>query len=237
MDLGWVLHADNQAKQVAVQETINLAGLQLPWRPVLAIVLTTLLITVDFYYDILNSILLHPTVELVLRYRAIDRIGLYLLIPLLTIVLIYRENPSDYGFTLGDWRTGLVLTALCWLIATPILYFASQTPAMRSYYAAFKQSPAGVISMAALDLFGWEFVFRGFLLFALLRVAGPSAVVLQAVPFALGHLGKPPLETLSTIFGGTLFGWVAWRTRSFLYPFLMHLYILSFTIFAVTLIR
>jgi membrane protease YdiL (CAAX protease family) len=29
---------------------------------------------------------------------------------------------------------------------------------------------------------------------------------------------------LSTIFGGFAFGWVAWRTRSYLYPMLIHWY-------------
>src|SRR3972149_3352041 len=72
-----------------------------------------------------------------------------------------------------------------------------------------------LIPPAALDLIGWEFFFRGFLLFGLMRLMGPTAVVAQAVPFALAHLGKPEAETLSPIFGGTLFAWVAWRRFSF----------------------
>ncbi len=54
--------------------------------------------------------------------------------------------------------------------------------------------------------------------------------MLQAVPFALAHLTKPPLETLSTIFGGIAFGWVAWRTRSFIYPFLIHWFVTTVVI-------
>ena len=38
----------------------------------------------------------------------------------------------------------------------------------------------------------------------------------------LAHLGKPAVETLTTVFGGYAFGWIAWRTRSFLYPVLIH---------------
>jgi uncharacterized protein len=41
------------------------------------------------------------------------------------------------------------------------------------------------------------------------------------------HIGKPEIETLSTIFGGFAFGWIAYRTRSFLYPFLIHWYIFT----------
>jgi membrane protease YdiL (CAAX protease family) len=54
------------------------------------------------------------------------------------------------------------------------------------------------------------------------RAIGAPAVVLQAVPFAMAHLGKPELETMTTVLGGMGFGWIAWRTDSFLYPFLIH---------------
>jgi membrane protease YdiL (CAAX protease family) len=83
-----------------------------------------------------------------------------------------------------------------------------------------------------LDLFGWEFLFRGWLLFGYTRKFGPDALWLQAVPFALAHIGKPELETLSTIFGGFAFGWVAWRTKSFVYPLIIHWFVASFTILA-----
>ena len=81
-----------------------------------------------------------------------------------------------------------------------------------------------------LDLIGWEFFFRGFLLFTYARRFGADALWLQAVPFALAHIGKPSIETLSTIFGGFAFGWLAYRTRSFLYPFLVHWFISTFVI-------
>ncbi len=73
-------------------------------------------------------------------------------------------------------------------------------------------------------------MFRGWILFAYLQRYGDDALWLQAVPFALAHLAKPQVETLTTIFGGFLFGWVAWRTRSFLYPFLIHWYIFTLVV-------
>jgi len=73
------------------------------------------------------------------------------------------------------------------------------------------------------------------LLFGYARLFGSHALWLQAVPFALAHLSKPPVETYSTIFGGFLFGLVAWRTRSFVYPFLIHWFIATFTMWAASL--
>jgi hypothetical protein len=62
------------------------------------------------------------------------------------------------------------------------------------------------------------------------RKFGAEALWLQAVPFALMHNGKPELETLSTIFGGFAFGWIAYRTNSFVWPFLIHWFIATFII-------
>jgi membrane protease YdiL (CAAX protease family) len=110
----------------------------------------------------------------------------------------------------------------------PVLWFlGANNPSMRSYYM---HDAAGLPWTTFLDLIGWEFIFRGWILFGYARKFGPETIWLQAVPFALMHLGKPELETLSTIFGGFAFGWVAWRTKSFVYPFLIHWFIATFII-------
>jgi hypothetical protein len=48
------------------------------------------------------------------------------------------------------------------------------------------------------------------------------------------HLGKPEVETLSTIFGGAAFGFIAWQSESFLYPWLIHWYIATITMLIAT---
>jgi membrane protease YdiL (CAAX protease family) len=65
-----------------------------------------------------------------------------------------------------------------------------------------------------LDLPATEFLIRGFLMFALVRVVGPVGVVLATLPFVFSHLGKPEIELLSTFFGGLAYGWLDWRTGS-----------------------
>ena len=181
-------------------------------------ILSTMLIMVDFY-------------ESLTPIKAIDRIALYLLIPLGVILLVFRKSPKDYGFQWGDWRAGLALTAIVIVIAIPILWWvARSSPAMVAYYGDQWNAAAPILTF--LDLFGWEFFFRGFLLFGYARIFGANALWLHAVPFALAHLSKPAVETYTTIFGGFLFGLVAWRSRSFIYPFLIHWFIATFTIYA-----
>jgi membrane protease YdiL (CAAX protease family) len=154
--------------------------------------------------------------------KAYDRMLLYTAGSLLLIIVLLRKHPRDYGFTFGDWRAGLSYTLLGVLISTPIIWWAAQDQVMIDYYGHRWSALAPL--WAAMDLFSWEFLFRGLILFSYARLFGAHALWLSAVPFAFAHLGKPPLETFSTIFGGFLFGLIAWRTRSFFYPFLIHWY-------------
>lgn len=107
---------------------------------------------------------------------------------------------------------------------------------MQAFYE--ERAPATVgrlLFLNGVELFAWEFMWRGFALFIFAQYFGPGpAILLQAVPFAFMHLGKPEVETLSTIFGGAAFGFVAWQTQSFVYPWLIHWFIASFTMLIAT---
>jgi membrane protease YdiL (CAAX protease family) len=210
---------------------IDLFGLRLPFRATLAMVMATLFLIADFYFNFAENFLPTPTYADKLRNAAYDHLALYGLIPLAIIVLIFRQRPAEYGWRLGNWRMGLKLTLAAWVVAAPILIVAGRSPEVQAYYLRYYKNSFDVLFTATVELVGWEFFFRGFLLYVLWEVAGPYAVVLQAVPFAMAHITKPPAEALSTIFGGIAFGWVAWRTRSFYYPFLIHLFIATFIVF------
>jgi len=54
-------------------------------------IVSTLLLMVDAYNRITAS-------------KVLDRTLLYLVIPLLVILLVFWDNPVEYGFTFGDWR-------------------------------------------------------------------------------------------------------------------------------------
>jgi membrane protease YdiL (CAAX protease family) len=190
--------------------------LQFNWNLVIATITTTLLLMIDHYHRFTDSV-------------ALDRFFLYLVIPLIIIVVVLREDPREYGFQLGDWKAGLALTGIVIAIAAPILWLTAKgDPTMQEYYE-WLLGPE-LPRYAFLDLIGWEFIFRGWLLFGYARKYGHDALWLQSVPFALAHIGKPEVETLSTIFGGFLFGLIAWRTKSFIYPFLIHYFIFTFTV-------
>jgi membrane protease YdiL (CAAX protease family) len=185
------------------------------WKIVAVTIISTLLLMVDHY-------------QTIFAHKYLDRFLLYFVIPLLIVLFLFRENPQEYGFSFGDWKLGLTYTLIGVALMAPIIYFLGRTDeSMKTYYERFV---VGLPWTTLIDLIGWEFFFRGLILFTYARKLGPEALWLQAVPFALAHIGKPEVETLSTIFGGFAFGWVAWRTKSFFYPFLIHWFIATFII-------
>jgi len=189
--------------------------LNIDWKTAVVTIVSTLLLVVDQYFAFTS-------------HKYWDRLILYFVIPLLLTLVLFRESPKEFGFSLGDWKLGLTYTLLGIVFMAPVIYYlGSGNESMQTYYKGYA---LGLPWTTFLDLLGWEFFFRGWLLFAYLRRFGHDGLWLQAVPFALAHIGKPGIETLSTIFGGFAFGWVAYRTKSFVWPFLIHWFIATFVI-------
>jgi hypothetical protein len=199
--------------------TLNVAGLRLPLRETAVVLVTTFVLLIDYYHDL--GLPIDPDLGL-----GVERMVLFLVVPLLTLLLLH-ERPSAYGLRLGEWRIGLFVALGLALLATPIILAVAGLPEFVGYYRrSAADLPAAVLGNG-VDVAAAEFLFRGFLMWTLVRLAGPMGVVLATFPFVFTHLGKPELETLSTFFGGLGFGWLAWRTRSVLYGALLHVYLIS----------
>jgi membrane protease YdiL (CAAX protease family) len=199
--------------------TVNVAGLRLPLRETIVVLVTTFVLVIDWYHPLLLGI--DPELSL-----GVARVGLFLVVPMLTLLLL-GERPTDYGLRTGEWRVGLPVVVVLAALVTPIIVIVSGLPDFDLYYSHDPASLLGAILGNVLNVAAAEFLFRGFLMWTLIRIAGPMGVVLATFPFVFTHLGKPELETLSTFFGGLGFGWIAWRTRSVLYGALLHAYLIS----------
>ncbi len=198
---------------------ITVGGVEFDLKLTFLIVYSTLVPMLDYYNHRLTGT------------KAYDRFIFYFIIPMLIILVLFRDSPQSYGFQLGNWRIGLIWVIVGCVGMAIILWFVSRTPAMQQYYSSRAPSSIGrLIFQNGVELFAWEFMWRGVLLFTYATYFGPGAAIfLQAVPFAFMHLGKPEVETLSTIFGGAAFGFIAWQTQSFVYPWLIHWFIATFT--------
>ncbi len=159
----------------------------------------------------------------------------YAFMPLLVILALLRENPLDFGIRPGNARVWGIYTVVTCLIALPVVYLASRTSTFQSYYTIEQFSPLRYFLETIAYLLAWEFIFRGFLLFGLRSRLGELSILVQMLPFALLHIGKPEVETISTIVMGVYLGYIAYRGNSYWPAFFVHLFINVSLVFFVNL--
>ncbi len=153
-----------------------------------------------------------------------------LALPGLMFVLI-GGSPAAAGMRLGDSRFGLAAVGVCSVVAIPVLALASGDASLMASYPWAGSSVGGTFGL----LLGWAVVYavyyvafeafyRGFLLHAVAAAWGRSAGLwVQALCATLIHLGKPLPEMLAAAPASLLFGVIALRSRSIVYPALLHL--------------
>ena len=181
------------------------------YREIVLISLATLFLTVAGYHPI------GPPWVSSLIYFAV--------LPILTITIILRRNPLDFGLRLGNFKVWGFYVIATLIVALPILYIASRSSVLAEYYT-IQQFDAVKYCLETIPyLFAWEFLFRGFLLFGLKEKLKESSILVQMIPFVLVHFGKPEIETISTILTGIYFGYVAYRGNSYWPTFIIHLFI------------
>lgn len=220
--------APSDASTSSDVQTVDLAGLRLPARASVALLATTLLLLIDF-----SRVLLPAEIQALGRTPAgllaiaLERLVIFFVVPLGLVIFAFRDDPRRYGLTLGHAPIGAVLAVAGAVLMTPIVLWSATLPDVRDYYAMSAAPAAEVVAINVVDLVAAEFLYRGFLMFTLVRAVGPIGVLVAVMPFAFSHLGKPVLELLSTLVGGLAYGWLAWRTRSIVWGSIAHVYILS----------
>ena len=142
-------------------------------------------------------------------------------IPVAILMFIFKRKPREIGLGLGDVR--FAGTAL--LVYTPLVaagtYFLSGLPEFQSTYPHFRGAADDWTLLLVYEIsylaywVGWEYLWRGFVLFGTAHTFGVYAILVQAVPFALLHASKPMPEQILSIVGGIAIGAVVWRCRSF----------------------
>ncbi len=153
------------------------------------------------------------------------------------IGLLYTKfviKSSPFGLKIGNFRLGgkvlLIATIVVPIVAIttifdndmvltyPLIDFASVDGWQIALY---------FVSYIAYYI-GWEYLFRGILLFGTRRQTGiVGAILISTLVSALIHtsiadFGKPMLETLSALPAGLIFGYIAIKTDSIYYSLYIH---------------
>jgi len=166
------------------------------------------------------------------------------IIPFLVLILLGLK-PSEVGLRRPRLRFYGWLTLVCAGCGLGLLTYLLSD--LASYYPYSKTIPLLVSQGQGAWLFihpclyfifyylPWEFFFRGFLIFPLLKVLDESwpeekrlnnirifLLSLQTIPSAFFHIGHPLVELLSAIPAGFFFGLLAFKTRSILPGLIFH---------------
>lgn len=145
-----------------------------------------------------------------------------------------KEDKNFYGFTLKNYNARPYFVML--LIMLPLIIFASTQgdflrayPRSKDFYSLNIHNPEHTVYYViyeliyGLDFFSIEFFFRGFMVMAFLKVLGPRAIIPMALFYVAIHFGKPEGELISSFFGGTLLGIIAYYSRSIVGGIIVHI--------------
>ena len=139
-------------------------------------------------------------------------------VPAVVVKLLFRERLSDYGVGLGVARRTWWSLALFTPVFLAAAYGASLDPEFLAKFPINPQAGSSPSMFAVhavtygLFYLGWEFYFRGFLLFGLRDSLGAvNAVLIQTLASALLHIGSPATESFGAVLGGLLWGALALR--------------------------
>jgi len=148
----------------------------------------------------------------------------YLLVPVI-LLIIAKRDPRKYGLALGDKRKIKKYFAILFLAAIPFMLIGASMREFQIYYPRFYFSNTMEFIywelLVGLLMLSTEFFYRGFMLFGLKRT-GRFSIIIQAVPYALVHLGKPMVEVYYSFFAGVAFGYIDMESKSILPSFLLH---------------
>ncbi|PCJ66326.1 MAG: abortive infection protein [Bacteroidetes bacterium] len=144
-----------------------------------------------------------------------------------------RKNQPFYGFTLKNYDTKPYLVML--LIMIPLITAASLLPDFLTSYPRVEKINSLSLTNAehfryllsfevlyGLDFFSIEFFFRGFMILAFVGIVGPRAVIPMAYIYFVIHWNKPMGELISSFFGGSLLGIIAYYSRSIVGGIIVH---------------
>jgi membrane protease YdiL (CAAX protease family) len=238
------LDAEARADQ-AIRAQTN----EFDFRPAVCLTLVAMILTIQEYYGgrtLYEGVIrpelaaLHDAGHTWLRAKKYDqlysyvwwsaaRVLGYVVVPVLVWKLCFpKDRILDFGLHVKGFLTHLWIYVGLLAIIIPVMLIVAQQPDFGSYYPFYKLSSRSWFDFLAweaayyLQFFALEFFFRGWMVGALRRNMGASAIFVMCVPYCMIHYGKPYLEAHGAIVAGVVLGSLSMKTRSIYAGFLLH---------------
>jgi len=155
---------------------------------------------------------------------------LFGLIPVLVILLVFRRPVSNFGTTTEYFAESIIWWIPFAALVVILNFFAARNKHHLAQYPQIRvnQWNSGLITLSAISwityLAGYEFMFRGFLLFSCLESFGYwPAIIINITLYSMAHLPKGRRETIGSIFFGFILSYLTIRFGSLWFAFLVHI--------------
>ncbi|PTQ78860.1 CAAX prenyl protease-like protein [Nitrosomonas oligotropha] len=165
-----------------------------------------------------------------LIYWASVVIFFYFVFPACIILLVFKENLTEYGLQLKNAGQGYPLYLGMLAIMVPLVFYFSGSESFLVRYPFYT-----VASDESLfpNFFFWEivyflqflaleFFFRGFILHGTKHRFGFYAIFVMVIPYCMIHFGKPMPETIAAIIAGVVLGFLSLKSKSIWLGVMIH---------------
>lgn len=154
----------------------------------------------------------------------------YLLLPMVVVKAVLREDLRDYGWRLSGIRKDLPLYGGLLIFMLVLVTLFSGTAVFQAQYPFYSPQPGQPLwpgfwaweALYMLQFVAVEFFFRGFLVHGLKERLGFAAVLVMTMPYCMIHAAKPLPEMLGSIPAGLVLGLLSLKSRSIVPGVLLH---------------
>jgi len=150
-------------------------------------------------------------------------------VPVILILTLLPSTFRDYGTSLTEPTEILSWGLLFALLIIPLILFRGKSASNLAAYPQIRSKKwnLNIVVLSALTWIGYllcyEFLFRGFLLFACQRAFGIiPAIVINVLIYAIAHIPKGKFETIGAIPLGLVLCVLTIKTGSIWFAFLAH---------------
>lgn len=192
------------------------------------------LLTVSLATALLIAI--HPWGYIIYDFpiKGMNQAMYYGVLPFVFGLVVLRKTPAQLGMGLGNYKFWIPTASLFIVIIVPLIAITSNVQGMKQSYGISNFVFKDYFFSMLLWMFGWEYIFRGFLLAGLRDSFKEGAIIVQMIPFTLLHAGQPDVVIYGCILSGLAFGYISYRGESFLPSYIVHIVInTTVTLFAV----
>lgn len=155
----------------------------------------------------------------------------YFVVPGAVVKFVQKRPLSDIGLAHRVEPGFARLLVVCIAIMLPLTYMMSLTsgfsvkyPFLQVYDSAPYLSTTLLIweLVYALQFFGLEFFFRGFMVHSLKPSLGLYSIFAMAVPYTMIHFQKPMAEAFAAVIAGIFLGWISYRNGTIWLGLVLH---------------